>query len=138
MPLRLASLTASLFVLFACSAEEPEAQLTEEQRLAMPADVDWGARLFRQCGTCHDRQAGLPHRVGPNLAGVVGAEAARHPDFAYSRAMERSDLVWDEPTLSAYLEDPRAVVPGGRMAYGGMESEADRRDLIAFLRTEPK
>jgi cytochrome c2 len=136
MTIRLASLAAGLFLLAACTEEVTPPTLTEEERLAGPASFEMGQRLFRQCGVCHNAGAGLPHRVGPNLYGVVGAEAGRHPDFAYSRALQRSGLVWDEETLSAYLEDPRAIIPGGRMAYGGMPSEADRRDLIAYLETK--
>ncbi|MCQ8185681.1 c-type cytochrome [Parvularcula maris] len=133
---RLASLAAGLFLLAACAEDAPPTPLTDEERLTLPPDLEMGQRLFRQCGVCHDAEAGLPHRVGPNLHGVVGAEAGRHADFAYSRALQRSELVWNEETLSAYLEDPRAVIPGGRMAYGGMPSEADRRDLIAYLKTK--
>jgi cytochrome c len=130
------SLPLLLLVLAACGAEPPaEAPLTEAERLAMPASAASGQRLAQICRTCHEVGEGTGHRVGPNLWGVVGAEAARHGDFAYSRALERSGLVWDEAALHAYLANPQAVVPGGRMAYPGMPSEADRRDVIAYLRT---
>ena len=134
MRIQLASATLTLFLLAACGGSD-ESFPSEEERLAQPADAVFGERVFRQCAPCHNRAPDASHRVGPNLWGIVGADAARHPDFSYSRALERADLVWEETVLDAYLLEPQAVVPGGRMAYQGMPSEADRRDIIAYLRT---
>ncbi|ADM09696.1 cytochrome c, class I [Parvularcula bermudensis HTCC2503] len=92
-----------------------------------------GLTLFRECGVCHNYQKGGRHGVGPNLWGVVGAPAAQRDTFAYSRALERSGLIWTEDTLDRYLENPHEVVPGTRMAYRGMADPADRDALIAFL-----
>lgn len=131
---QLASALLAVLAASACSSEEP-ALPTDAERLAQPADAAFGERLFRQCATCHNRAPDARHRVGPNLWSVVGEEAARHPDFTYSRAMERAEIVWTAERLDAYIEDPQAVVPGGRMAYQGMPSEADRRDLVAYLAT---
>jgi len=100
----------------------------------MPGDAVLGQRLFRQCAVCHDVQKEGEHRVGPNLWGVVGEEAGRHADFAYSRALLRSEVVWDEATLDAYIAEPQAVISGGRMGYQGNPSPADRRDMIAYLK----
>ena len=124
-----------LLALFACGKEEAAPALSPEARLAAAPDAENGLRLSRVCRTCHEMAEGTPHRVGPNLWGVVGAEAGRHADFRYSQALTRSGLVWDEATLGAYLANPQAVIPGGRMAYPGMPSEADRRDVIAYLAT---
>jgi cytochrome c len=132
---KLSSLLGLLVVLVACAEEEEAPLPTDEERLAAMPDPAYGQRLFRQCAVCHNAAPDAGHRVGPNLWGVMSAEAGRHPDFSYSRALERANLVWDEETLGAYIADPQAVIPGGRMAYAGMESPADRRDLIAFLKT---
>lgn len=121
-------------LLAACGGEAPERRaLTTEERLALAPDAANGRRLAQACRTCHEVAEGTGHRVGPNLWGVVGAPAGRHPDFAYSRALERSGLVWDAATLDAYLTNPQAVIPGGRMAYPGNPEEADRRDVVAYL-----
>lgn len=126
----------SAILLTACgNTETAQPQVSEEERLAMAPSVENGQRQFLQCAVCHDRVEGTGHRVGPNLWGIAGAPAARHADFTYSKALERSDLVWDRATLDAYIADPKAVVPGGRMAYAGLDSEADRRDLVAYLET---
>lgn len=135
MRTHLASLILAASVLTACGSENEEAALTEEERLAMPANAAYGRKLFRQCAVCHEATEGTGHRVGPNLWDVVGAEAGRHPDFRYSRALQNADVVWNPRTLDAYIEEPQAVIEGGRMAYDGNDSEADRRDIIAFLKT---
>lgn len=136
-PMRIALARPILAVLLAtgCGSEGPDPATREAERLALPADAANGQRLFRACAVCHDAARSADHRVGPNLWGVVGAPAGRHPDFAYSRALERSGVVWSEEVLDAYLADPEAVIPGGRMAYAGAKSAADRRDIIAYLKT---
>ncbi|NNU17194.1 cytochrome c family protein [Parvularcula sp. ZS-1/3] len=134
MMTRLASLTCALVLLAACGGGGEEPLPSDEERLAMPADPVLGRRLFRQCAVCHDVGEEPRHRVGPNLNGIMGAEAGRHPDFSYSASLKRSGLVWDEETLDAYIEKPQAVIPGGRMAFQGEPSEANRRDIIAYLK----
>lgn len=129
---RMASVSLAAFLLASCEREDAP-PVPVEERLALPADVANGQRLFRQCAVCHNTAKGAGHRVGPNLWGVYGEAAGRHPDFAYSRALERSGIVWDEETLDAFIEKPEAVVPGGRMAYQGNGNPADRRDIIAYL-----
>ena len=119
----------------ACGGAPEAPALSTEERMALPADAANGARLARVCRTCHEVAEGTGHRVGPNLWGVAGAEAGRHADFAYSQALERSGLVWDEAALDAYLQSPQGLIPGGRMAYNGMPDPADRRDVIAYLET---
>lgn len=94
-----------------------------------------GRALFQQCKTCHLAAKDAPHRVGPNLWGVYGQPAGRLGDFAYSAAMRRADIIWNDETLSAYLEQPQAVIPGGRMAFRGMPNPNHRADLIAYLKT---
>lgn len=109
--------------------------LSTGERLALAPSTENGQRLFLECAVCHERSEGTGHRVGPNLWGVVGAPSAHHDDFAYSAAMKRAELTWTAETLDAYIANPRAVVPGGRMAYPGMTDPADRRDLVAYLET---
>ena len=103
--------------------------------VSLPAagqDVDRGRQLFNQCAACHPVKA--PSGAdGPALAGVVGRGSAVLTDFRYSRPMSRAGLTWDEATLDRYLAEPQGVVPGTRMAFAGLEREADRADVIAYL-----
>ena len=131
------ALILPVLALLAACGSEPEGSPppSPAERLAMPADAANGARLSRICRTCHEVSEGTGHRVGPNLWGIAGAEAARHGDFRYSAALSRAEIVWDREALDAYLLDPQGLVPGGRMAYAGMPEAADRRDVIAYLET---
>ncbi|WP_306253824.1 cytochrome c family protein [Parvularcula sp. IMCC14364] len=113
----------------------PAGPASTDERLSTPASAENGQKLFLACAVCHDVKEGVGHRVGPNLFGIYEAPAARFDDFAYSQALLNSDLTWDEATLDAYLERPIAVVPRGRMAYAGEPNAANRRDVIAYLKT---
>ena len=42
---------------------------------AEAADMKRGRLLFIQCRACHEVKAGLPHKVGPNLNGMLGRKA---------------------------------------------------------------
>ncbi len=103
---------------------------------AMAQDADAGQRVFNQCRACHTINAGGRNGVGPNLHGVWGREAAKVEGFRYSAPMREragNGLKWDEATLRAYLADPKAVVPGGSMAYPGLRNEQQLNDLMAYL-----
>lgn len=92
-----------------------------------------GERLFLQCRACHALRAGEPHGQGPNLARFFGRPAASAEGFAYSAALRKSGLLWDEPSLDRWLENPAALVPGTAMAFAGMPDAARRRVLIEWL-----
>lgn len=100
-------------------------------------DAAKGAKLWDQCRICHEIGADAQDRVGPHLNGLFGRRAATHAGFDYSAPMQRAGtdgLVWTHETLDAYIENPRALVSGTRMSFRGMPKEADRADLLAFLR----
>ncbi|MDJ0683261.1 MAG: cytochrome c family protein [Alphaproteobacteria bacterium] len=96
-------------------------------------DPDKGKRVFAKCKACHVVDS-EKNRVGPHLVGVIGREAAVVEGFKYSKAMADSGLVWDEPTLNAYLENPRKYLKGTKMAFAGLRKEQDRLDVIAYLK----
>lgn len=116
-------------------ATDAPAPASAEERMAQGPNVANGQRVYMNCAMCHDARAEGRNRVGPNLWGIYNAKAARLDDFSYSRAMRDAELVWDEATLDAYLENPRGFLPGGRMAYDGEKDPINRRDLIAYLKT---
>ena len=86
------------------------------------------------CSICHDIAAGK-NRIGPSLSGIVGRPAGTAPNFHYSNANKGSGLTWDAATLDRYLANPRGVVPGTTMSYGGVKDDQQRHDLIAYLGT---
>ncbi len=54
--------------------------------------------------------------------------------FAYSEAMRRSGIVWNEKTLDRFLANPLKAVPGTSMGYAGIPDRREREDLIAYLK----
>jgi cytochrome c len=98
-------------------------------------DAATGARAFKQCASCH--QVGVNARAGfgPQLNGLFGRRAGSTPDFAYSDAMKRSGIVWDERTLAAYLRDPKKFVPETKMRFWGIGDENEIVAIQAYLRT---
>jgi cytochrome c len=110
-----------------------------EQRLAA-ANPKRGQLLYMQCKACHDVEAGLPHKVGPNLNGAFGRTAGTAPGFKYTDAVAKSGVVWTEQTLDTFLKQPGAMIPGNGMAFPGVANDADRASLIVYLRssTSPK
>ena len=97
-----------------------------------------GKALFEEaCAICHNAApadaAGIA-RTGPDLFGVFGAPAGRL-DYAYSSRLRNSGLVWDEPTLEAFLASPQKTIPGNRMSYAGEPDAANRKAIIDYLKT---
>jgi hypothetical protein len=83
-------------------------------------------------------QAGEPdrQRAGPTLHGLFGRTSGTVEDFDYSPAMVEAGeggLVWNEETLSEFLADPDAFVPGNQMPFPGLDSEQEIADVIEYL-----
>lgn len=96
--------------------------------------ADPGQRAFLQCQACHRVRAGEPHKIGPNLNGVYGAKAATRPGYAYSAALKKALLTWDDATLDRWLTRPGQVVPGSKMIFAGMPTADQRKAVIAYLK----
>jgi cytochrome c len=96
-------------------------------------DAKAGEKVFKKCAVCHDTRAGK-HKIGPSLHGVVGRKSAAASGYKYSPAMQKANVVWDEKTLSEYLEHPSKSIKGTRMAFAGLKSKKERDDVIAYLK----
>ena len=93
-----------------------------------------GQATFKICKACHQIGENAKNFVGPVLNGVVGRKAGTYPGYNYSEANKNSGLTWDEPTLMKYLRNPRAVVPGTKMAFPGLPNDQDAANVIAYLK----
>jgi len=89
---------------------------------------------FAQCKVCHAIEPGK-NGIGPTLAGIWGDRAAVVPGFEFSEPMKNSGLTWNQANLDRYLTDPRGVVPGTKMAFGGVKDAAQRQAIINYLKT---
>lgn len=92
-----------------------------------------GERQALICKACHSLDAGGPSMIGPALFGFFGKEAGEQEGFDYSPAMQAADFVWTPRALDAWLAQPGRFLPGNRMTFGGVASQQNRDDLIAYL-----
>lgn len=105
---------------------------------ALAQDATAGEKVFNKCKACHDATQDK-NKVGPSLHGVIGRTAGTHEGYKYSSAMieaGKSGVVWDEPTLTKYLHNPKAMIKGTKMAFPGLKSDEDIANVIAYLKQE--
>lgn len=101
-------------------------------------DAVKGEQIYKKCMACHSVKD-TSNKVGPHLVGVVDRKVAIVEGFKYSDSMKEfaaTGAVWEEATLSAYLENPKAVVAKTKMVFAGLKKEDERANLIAFLKTK--
>ena len=100
---------------------------------APAADPKAGAATFRVCASCHQVGPNARGAFGPHLNGLWGRKAGS-TQYAYSAAMKKSAVVWNDKTLAAFLRDPDDVVPGTKMRLWGFSDERKIANLLAYLR----
>ena len=111
--------------------EEAEEEVSFEEILAA-ANPEKGAKVFGKCKACHKIEDGAKG-TGPSLYGVVGRDIGGVEGFKYSGAMAGTEGDWTPEALNAFLEKPKAYVPGTSMSFGGLKKITQRADLIAYL-----
>ena len=120
--MRLAILVTSLSLLVSGAA------------FAADGDPVAGKRTFAQCSACHTVVKGK-NTLGPSLYGVIGRKAGTAEGFKnYSPAMKKTDIVWTEENIAEYLANPKGFIPGNRMIFVGLKKEADRENVIAYIK----
>lgn len=92
-----------------------------------------GERVWSKCQSCHSINAGGANGVGPNLHGVMGANIASRPGFAYSGALQALDGNWDWERMNAWLKNPRGYVDGTKMAFAGLSKIEDRAAVALYM-----
>jgi cytochrome c len=100
---------------------------------ASAQDAAAGEKVFLVCKVCHQVGDNAKNAVGPVLNGLFGRKAGSVEGYSYSAANKNSGITWDETTFTEYIKDPKAKVPGTKMAFAGIKDEQKIKDLIAYL-----
>ncbi|WP_295043272.1 cytochrome c family protein [uncultured Paracoccus sp.] len=118
---------------------EAEAEETIDfAALMASADAAAGEKEFGKCRACHKLDG--TDGVGPHLNGVVGRPVASIGGFSYSPAMAEhvADAPdWTPEALQEFLTNPKADVPGTKMAFAGLRDPQARANLITYLASNP-
>jgi cytochrome c len=117
-------LTLSALVLVASSAAATG---------ALAQDVAAGKTSFNKCMACHRIGPGAKNLVGPELNGLDGRKAGTVEGFNYSDANKNSGITWNEAQFKEYIKDPKAKIPGTKMAFAGIKDDKEINDLWAFI-----
>ena len=100
-------------------------------------DAEKGEKVFKKCKACHMVGENAKKRVGPPLNNIIGAKAGVQEGYKFSKAMVEAGaggLMWDDANLDAYLKKPKDLIKGTKMAFPGLKKDADRADVIAYLK----
>ena len=98
------------------------------------ADATAGEAVFGKCKSCHKVDGS--NGTGPHLNGVVGRNHGAVEGFKYSDAMSALKAeVWTPELMYAFLQNPKGVVVGTKMAFAGLSKAQDRANVIAYLAT---
>jgi cytochrome c len=122
----------SLFGKVVCAALASTAIVLTLSAAGENEKAEHGKELFgRRCSGCHAPDL---NKEGPRLRGVYGRKAAGAPGFAYSEALKKAAIRWDQASLDRWLSDPDAMVPDTDMAFR-LADAAERDAVIAYLKS---
>jgi cytochrome c len=100
---------------------------------ALAQDVAAGKTSFNKCMACHAIGEDAKNKVGPELNGLDGRKSGTAPDYSYSEANKNSGITWNEAQFKDYIKEPKAKIPGTKMAFSGIKNEKEANDLWTFL-----
>lgn len=66
------------------------------------------------------------------MSKLLGRKAGS-TSYEYSSAIKNSGVVWTKQALFLYLKTPSQYISGNKMSFGGMPSEDDRANIIAYF-----
>lgn len=94
----------------------------------------WGINSAAgRCVVCHSLEENGPHRVAPNLWGIIGAKKAAKGWYNYSSALRAKGGVWTEEELDEFLADANQFALGSTKSIKVNDS-VERKAIIDFLK----
>jgi cytochrome c len=102
--------------------------------VAEAQDVAAGEKSFNKCRACHQVGETAKNIVGPVLNGLLGRKSGTIDGFNYTEANKNSGIEWNDAVFAEYIKDPKAKIPGTKMAFAGIKNEQEIKDLTAFLK----
>lgn len=100
---------------------------------AQAQDVAAGKTSFNKCLACHAIGEGAKNKVGPALNGLDGRKSGTVEGYSYTDANKNSGITWNEAVFKEYIKDPKAKIPGTKMAFAGIKNEKEINDLWAYV-----
>jgi len=100
---------------------------------ARAQDVAAGETSFHKCMACHSIGEGAKNKVGPELNGIDGRHSGSAANYSYSDANKNSGITWNKEQFLEYIKDPKAKIPGTKMAFAGIKNEKEANDLWAYI-----
>jgi cytochrome c len=100
---------------------------------ALAQDAAAGKTSFNKCLPCHAIGDGAKNKVGPELNGLDGRKSGTVEGYSYSDANKNSGITWNEAQFKEYIRDPKAKIPGTKMAFTGIKNDKEVDDLWAFI-----
>ena len=100
---------------------------------ALAQDAAAGKASFNKCLACHAIGEGAKNKVGPELNGLDGRKSGTAPDYNYSEANKNSGITWNKEQFLQYIKDPKAKIPGTKMAFAGIKNEKEANDVWAYI-----
>ena len=96
--------------------------------------VTWatdGKKVFKKCKSCHSL---TKNKLGPALGNIFDKKVGSVKGYRYSKAMKKSDIIWNEDTLDKFLIKPRKYIKRTKMRFSGIKKKSQRDALIKYLK----
>ncbi len=99
------------------------------------ADIENGRILFEEhCAVCHTVIERVRDKSGPNLHGVIGRTAGTDEYLhGYSDELVASRVIWQVPTIQAFINSPALMVRGTKMVFRSLPDFETRLDISCYL-----
>jgi len=96
-------------------------------------DAAAGKTSFNKCLACHAIGEGAKNKIGPELNGLDGRHSGSAPDYTYSDGNKNSGITWNKDQFLDYIKDPKAKIPGTKMAFAGIKNETEANNIWAYI-----